>query len=112
MPQPTLTLSRPTQQYLEGEINSLSPVELVIKCLDFGIAACHRRDQQRVCRVLTELIGGLNFEHEEIAGNLYRLYEYCLRCARRGDLEVTARVFRELRETWIQVAAAERAKMS
>lgn len=89
--------------YLEQEIMTLNPVQLLIKAYDAGVTACNRRDESKASAVLVELIDSLNFDYAEIANSLFRLYEYCLREVKRGNFEVTVKILKELRDTWVQV---------
>lgn len=89
--------------YLEQEIMTLNPVQLLIKAYDAGIAACNRKDESKTSTVLVELIDSLNFDYADIANSLFRLYEYCLREVKRGNFEVTIKILKELRDTWVQV---------
>ena len=89
--------------YLEQEIMTLNPVQLLIKAYDAGITACNRRDESKASAVLVELIDSLNFDYAEIANSLFRLYDYCMREIKRGNFDVTLKVLKELRETWLQV---------
>ena len=89
--------------YLEQEIMTLNPLQLLIKAYDAGITACNRKDEHKASAVLTELIDSLNFDYAEIANSLFRLYEYCMREVKRGNFDVTVKILKELRETWIQV---------
>ena len=89
--------------YLEQEIMTLNPVQLLIKAYDAGIAACNRREESKASAVLVELIDSLNFDYAEIADSLFRLYDFCMREIKRGNFDVTLKVLKELRETWVQV---------
>ena len=89
--------------YLEQEIMTLNPVQLLIKAYDAGITACNRKDESKASAVLVELIDSLNFDYAEIANSLFRLYDYCMREIKRGNFDVTLKVLKELRETWLQV---------
>ncbi|HHT9146957.1 MAG TPA: flagellar export chaperone FliS [Candidatus Wunengus sp. YC61] len=89
--------------YLEQEIMTLNPVQLLIKAYDAGITACNRKDESKASTVLVELIDSLNFDYAEIANSLFRLYDYCMREIKRGNFDVTLKVLKELRETWLQV---------
>ena len=89
--------------YLEQEIMTLNPVQLLIKAYDAEITACNRRDESKASTVLVELIDSLNFDYAEIANSLFRLYDYCMREIKRGNFDVTLKVLKELRETWLQV---------
>lgn len=88
--------------YLEQEIMTLNPLQLLIKAYDAGITACNRKDEDKASAVLTELIDSLNFDYAEIANSLFRLYEYCMREVKRGNFDVTLKILKELRETWVQ----------
>ncbi len=92
-----------SNSYLEQEIMTLNPVQLLIKAYDAGITACNRKDEPKASAVLSELIDSLNFDHAEIANSLFRLYEYCMREIKGGNFDVTLKILKELRETWIQV---------
>lgn len=89
--------------YLEQEITTLNPVQLLIKAYDAGIAACNRRDESKISEVLSELIDSLNFDYAEIANSLFRLYEYCIREVKRGNYDIPLKILKELRQTWVQV---------
>ncbi len=89
--------------YLEQEIMTLNPLQLLVKAYDAGIAACNRKDESKACAVLVELIDSLNFDYAEIAGSLFRLYDYSMREIKRGNFEVPLKILKELRETWVQV---------
>ncbi len=98
-----IALKKISTAYLEQEIMTLNPVQLLIKAYDAGIAACNRKDETKISEVLAELIDSLNFDYAEIANSLFRLYEYCLREVKRGDYDVPLKILKELRETWVQV---------
>lgn len=91
------------KNYLEQELMTLNPVQLLIKAYDAGIAACNRKDEERAGRVLAELIDSLNFDEAEMSNSLFRLYEYCVRDVKKGNFDVTLKILKELRETWVQV---------
>ncbi len=88
--------------YLEQEINTLNPVQLLIKAYDAGIAACNRKDEPKASAVLVELIDSLNFDYAEIANSLFRLYDFCIREIKHGNFDATLKILKELRETWAQ----------
>jgi len=63
-------------------------------------------DRRRASAALVELIAALDFSYEEIAGGLYRLYEYALRHVKGERYDVALGVLRELRDTWEQAFSA------
>lgn len=91
--------------YLEQEVMTLNPIQLIIKAYDAGIAACNRKDENKTCDVLVELIDSLNFDHAEIAGALFRLYDFCLREVKQEKFDATLKILKELRDTWVQAQA-------
>jgi len=96
------------QHYRAQQVQGASPMQLVLMVYDIAIVACEARDPQRAGRALSELIGSLNFEYEEIATGLFRLYEYCLWGIRRSRFQDAAKVLRGLRQAWVDAMAAER----
>lgn len=100
--QPMLAAKKMSNVYLEQEIMTLNPLQLLIKAYDAGIIACNRKDEVKASAVLSELIDSLNFDYADISNSLFRLYEYCMREVKDGNFEVTLKILKELRETWIQ----------
>ena len=98
------------QEYQRQDVHTSSPLQLVVKVYDVAIGACHRQDRRKLRAALTELIGSLNVaEGGEIAGRLYRLYEFCMDQSVDGDLENVCLVLEGLRDSWRQIAIAEAA---
>lgn len=97
-----LAAKKMSNVYLEQEIMTLNPLQLLIKAYDAGIIACNRKDEVKASAVLSELIDSLNFDYADISNSLFRLYEYCMREVKDGNFEVTLKILKELRETWIQ----------
>ena len=65
-----------------------------------GLAACLRRDAAEIRVVILELVGALDFDYEEAARELARLYDRCLRQSEAGRFDRAREVFRTLLETW------------
>lgn len=86
--------------YLEQEVMSWSKEKIILKMYDLFIVSCKRKDIQKMSRVLIELMGALNFEYEDTATRLYRLYEYCQRCIFKKDYDQALSIIQELRQTW------------
>ena len=97
-----LAVKKMSNAYLEQEIMTLNPLQLLIKAYDAGIIACNRKDEPKASAVLSELIDSLNFDYADISNSLFRLYEYCMREIKVGNFEITLKILKELRETWIQ----------
>jgi flagellin-specific chaperone FliS len=86
--------------YLEQEVLSWSKEKIILKMYDLFIVSCKRKDIPKMSRVLIELMGALNFEYEETATRLYRLYEYCQRCIFQKKFDESLHIIQELRSTW------------
>jgi flagellin-specific chaperone FliS len=99
---PVAPVPRPNvyRQYREQQILSATPMQLLLMVYDEATVSCEARDKQRAGRAITELIGALNFEAGEIAGDLFRLYEYCLMEIRRSRFSEAATILRRLKQAW------------
>jgi flagellin-specific chaperone FliS len=86
--------------YLEQEVFSWSKEKLILKIYDLFIVSAKRGDVSKMGKVLIELMGSLNFEYEETATRLYRLYEYCQRCIFQKKIDEAIHIITELRNTW------------
>ena len=86
--------------YLEQEVFSWSKEKIILKMYDLFIVSCKKKDVQKMSKVLIELMGSLNFEYEETATRLYRLYEYCQRCIFQRKLDEALYIIQELRLAW------------
>lgn len=86
--------------YLEQEVLSWSKEKLILKMYDLFIVSCKRKDNSKMSRVLIELMGALNFEYEETATRLYRLYEYCQRLVFQKRYDEASEIIKDLRGSW------------
>ena len=86
--------------YLEQEVFSWSKEKLILKMYDLFIVSSKRNDVSKMSKVLIELMGSLNFDYEETASRLYRLYEYCQRCIFQKKYDESLHIIQELRNTW------------
>lgn len=92
--------ANPMASYQSAQILGASPMQLILMIYEFAISACGRRDRERARRAVTELIAALNFDHEEIAVPLFRLYEYCLKAIGSGSFHEASKILRQLKEAW------------
>jgi flagellar protein FliS len=90
------------QTYRNEHLLNLSPVQVVQKLYDVAIQGCKRQNYPLAQRALTELIVSLNFEQQEMATGLYRLYDYCKRQIREGKSDEAVVILEDLRTTWSQ----------
>ncbi len=94
-------MEHPQNKYQRQAIKNASPTELIQKLYDFAIQACHKQDEERLQKVLSTLIQSLNFDYE-IAGELYNLYEYCQRQAKKKEFEEVRELLEPVREAWVE----------
>ncbi|MDW8075215.1 MAG: flagellar export chaperone FliS [Bacteroidota bacterium] len=88
--------------YLEQEVMSWSPEKIILKTYDLFLTSARRGDEQRMRRILAELINALNFDYGELPQRLLRLYEYCQRCVAMRRYEDAAMVIAGLRQAWAE----------
>jgi flagellin-specific chaperone FliS len=88
--------------YLEQEVMSWSKEKIILKMYDLFIISCKKKDNAKMSRVLVELMGALDFEYEETATRLYRLYEYCQRCVFQRKYDEALHIISELRDSWAE----------
>ncbi len=93
--------------YRSQQVAGAAPAQLLLQLYDHAIAGAIRQDHKQVNAALVELIGSLNFDYEEIAVGLFRLYDWCMRRARAKDWEEVLGILRELRTAWAQAAAEQ-----
>lgn len=88
--------------YKRNEIMSLSPVQLILRLYDYIIVNAKRKNYGNVSAGLTQLIAALNFDYQDVAIGLFRLYRYCQNQSQSGNFEEVEKVIGELRSAWAQ----------
>lgn len=86
--------------YLEQEVLSWSKEKIILKMYDLFILSAKKKDVSKMNRVLVELMGALNFDYEETATRLYRLYEYVQRLVFQKNYDDAIKIIHELRNAW------------
>ncbi|MER3522546.1 MAG: hypothetical protein C4326_00400 [Ignavibacteria bacterium] len=86
--------------YRKEQVLNLSPVEVIDKLYGVAIQAIKKDDKGLAYRAMNELIAALNFEYQEVALSLYRLYQYAKYCLRQGKHDDAVEVLEELRSAW------------
>ena len=89
-------------RYKMQEVMGARPEQLTLFLYDHAVQGCKKRDEERASRALAQLIDSLNFEYEEVAAGLFRLYEYAMRRVKAGDFDVPLQILSELRDSWAQ----------
>ena len=78
-----------------------TPLDRLLMVYDLALTACHTHDLPATHRALRLLSRTLDFDADpELAGHLFRVYEYCQTRLRTGAFEEVASVLSELRLVW------------
>lgn len=88
------------REYRQQDVMGASPIRLVVMAYDLAIRACEQQDFEKATRAISVLRDALDFDHAEVAVGLFRLYQWCLDCLRKGDYDSAKSTLRELREAW------------
>ena len=97
------TANQKINQYLNNEILSATPEQLIMRIYDFAIVNCQKHNMIKTNDALQVLINALNFDNpaaKEISIGLFRLYQFCQDQMRKRKYEVVQRVLTELKESW------------
>ncbi len=89
-----------TSTYVATQTKGLSQQQMLLQLYDFAVAGCVAKDARKATAAIVELIAALNFDYEEIASGLYRLYDYALREIRAKRFESAQKVLSDLRDAW------------
>jgi len=107
-----MTMKTDTKSFYKSqEIKSSTPAELINHLYDFGIDACHKKDDQRLKNVLSELIKSLNFDLP-MSEDFYLLYDYCRQKANTKDFKDALTILEDMREAWKPVVESQRINTS
>jgi flagellar protein FliS len=90
----------PLNSYRSQSVLTLTPGELLVKTYDIALSAMVAKDESRACNVLAHLIDCLDFEHQDVALGLFKLYRYCIEQLKKGEFDVPEKIIRDLRDTW------------
>lgn len=91
-----------SQEYRQHDVLGASPIRLVVMAYDLAIQSCERKDFEKATRAISVLRDALNFEYQDVALGLFRLYQWCLDCIRQGDYNSAISALSELRDAWVQ----------
>lgn len=98
--------------YRRVHIESMNPGELVLATYDVAIRACRENNVKLAGEAVSELMSGLDFTYEDVAGKLVVMYDWIYRQIKEGKLEDAARFLSELREVWTTILTQETATRS
>jgi flagellin-specific chaperone FliS len=88
------------EAYRRQQLEAMTPEQLVLVAFGQGVRACRAKDKPRAQRVVVELIGALDFDHEEEAGRLLSLYDWVLRLLGEDRFEEAGSLLDRLRTAW------------
>lgn len=88
--------------YQQNQILNLSATELILKLYDLAIVAIKKKDVKKANRVITELIGALNFDYQDVAMGFFRLYRFCQDSLYKEEYDRVLHIFEDLRKTWAE----------
>ncbi|NTU61607.1 MAG: flagellar protein FliS [Caldiserica bacterium] len=90
------------QTYRQNDVLGASPLRLVVMAYDLAIQSCERKDFEKATRAISVLRDALNFEYQDVALGLFRVYQWCLDSIRQGDYNSAISALSELRSAWVQ----------
>lgn len=88
-------------QYRQQDVMNASPLRLVIMTYDLAIRSCEQQDFSKSVKTISALRDALDMDYPEAAAGLFRLYQWCLDCIRKGDYASAITTLRELRGAWM-----------
>ncbi len=100
------------KQYRQQDVMSASPLRLVIMTYDLAIRACEQQDFAKATRTIGALRDTLDLDYPEVSTGLYRLYQWCLDCIRKGEFASAISTLTELRGAWVTTEQTLAAKQN
>lgn len=92
------------QQYIQTQIMSADPLQLVILTYDVAISSCRTHNRDKALRAVGELQVALNHEEGgQLAADLLSLYLYCTDLIRQNHYDEASKILSELRQTWVEL---------
>ena len=92
--------------YTMQKVMSASPAEVISYIYDAAIAACVRKERDKVLRAISELTLALNFDYKEQASAFYRVYRHISSLAAAGDFDGARSILTDIRQAWNQAVKA------
>jgi flagellin-specific chaperone FliS len=99
-------------QYRQQDVMSASPLRLVIMTYDLAIRSCEQQDFVKAVKTISALRDALDLDYPEVASGLFRLYQWCLDCIRKGDYASAITTLSELRGAWVTTEATIAARQT
>ena len=96
-----------TMEYRQQEVMGASPLRLVVMAYDFSIRACEQQDFAQASKGISALRDALDYDFPEAAVGLFRIYQWCLTCIRKGDFRSAKDTLEDLRTAWVTVEQSQ-----
>ena len=90
-------------QYRQQDVESASPVRLVVMAYDMAIRACDQEDFETGYKAVVALRNSLDLDYPEFVVGLLRLYQWVIDSMRAKDFDSAKSVLVELRDSWSTV---------
>jgi flagellin-specific chaperone FliS len=90
-------------QYKQQDVESASPVRLVVMAYDMAIRACDQNDFETGYKAVVALRNSLDLDYPEFVVGLLRLYQWVIDSMREKDFDTAKSVLVELRDSWSTV---------
>lgn len=90
-------------QYRQQDVESASPVRLVVMAYDMAIRACDQEDFETGYKAVVALRNSLDVSYPEFVTGLLRLYQWVIDSMRTQDFDAAKSVLIELRDAWSTV---------
>ena len=88
-------------QYRQQDVMNASPLRLVIMTYDLAIRSCEQEDFAKAVKTISALRDALDLDYPEVSTGLFRLYQWCLDCIRKGDYASAINTLSDLRSAWV-----------
>jgi flagellin-specific chaperone FliS len=108
----TTGLGQRHKAYMSVQVASNDPGELILLAYSAAIQGCEQRDMRRAGDAVCELMNGLDFTYQEIAGNLIVTYDWIFRLIKEGKFDEAKQFLTELREAWAKALENEAARLA
>jgi flagellin-specific chaperone FliS len=100
------------RKYKQQDVMSASPLRLVIMTYDVAIRACEQQDFAKATKTISALRDTLDLNYPDVSLGLFRLYQWCLDCIRKGDYVSAITTLTELRGAWVTTEQTITARQS
>jgi flagellin-specific chaperone FliS len=90
-------------RYRQQDVESASPVRLVVMAYDLAIRACDQKDFETGYKAVVALRNSLDISYPEFVAGLLNLYQWVIDSMRTKDFDSAKNVLVELRDAWSTV---------